>query len=975
MLNFFKLYFGHYKSSKRVLLVASIGFICALTIVSSTNYYFDNSKVLLIEDYISSNPTLKDAPDINVYLTGEPSHYDQSINSIKTITNITKSEFGINYFKSVNITSLLSGLSIPIYQSGTNVSLRYNYSVQVTDLKEPYLSELKDLNSKNSLINISRIPLSDSSIPQVYVLFLGEYYQTPQINLTNNRLVNMYDCENCRGGNSYQVNVTGVGLLNTKSLSCNINGTCVKNLDYNKYPNILKLSFFNSYYTSQVIVFTSNLNQISEILKPITSKGSQSYYSTKFYYSISIIFDYTKIDPYNSGAIITQINYFDARLSDNLYNTNDFQSIGVNFNAQDTFQSIADNLTNLMFALIIVSLPILIATILVINYSFGLIRKKIVRNIGIYKSRGSSSIMLFYFLLIDNVIIILFSVIVAIFTGIPLSIFVLKTDYLLSFNYSAPTYYILNFRAIASLLIYVAFIISLLTNSRRVKRLSQMPIVETEKPSEKEEPLWKKYYFDIIISLFGIIMYGILFVLTNNSGIAYLIEPVIPILLILAVPSPFLLVLGLILITNRIIPEVLNKISIRLWKDQGNLLAYSFKNIVRHKQASTRAIVLIGILIAFIVFFYTLPYSSIYNNEINFYYQNGAEGVGSFGNAGYNDTSMKIIQNNFSQYLVSYSPYIIISGTSGSTDYAIMLVNTSTYLKSAYLNFNLGLTKNINNDFNDLIIKNTSDPSTLNVLVEKNSLSERKGSIDSNLIIPNENNSLKLHVIDSFKNWPMLKYMFQHNIITLGIGDINYYLSSINRNLKLSPLSNVISQGIFFNFKEGIDQSLVAKWIQGNTSLVKLTLESEANNAFHQSAQFRLQVGQINNNILMVLIISIIVLIMFSYFQLNERKKDLYTERCLGMKLSQIASLFLIETSIIIVTSILLGVILGIFLMNLLAFLLLNPSQNYPPYILVYPLGLITVSILLILLCSIISSIIPTYYVKTQDISISFIDT
>ena len=52
----------------------------------------------------------------------------------------------------------------------------------------------------------------------------------------------------------------------------------------------------------------------------------------------------------------------------------------------------------------------------------------------------------------------------------------------------------------------------------------------------------------------------------------------------------------------------------------------------------------------------------------------------------------------------------------------------------------------------------------------------------------------------------------------------------------------------------------------------------------------------------MTLGISMIVLIMFSYLQLHERRREVFTERALGIKLIQITSLFLIETTILSLT-------------------------------------------------------------------------
>ena len=227
-----------------------------------------------------------------------------------------------------------------------------------------------------------------------------------------------------------------------------------------------------------------------------------------------------------------------------------------------------------------------------------------------------------------------------------------------------------------------------------------------------------------------------------------------------------------------------------------------------------------------------------------------------------------------------------------------------------------------------------------------------------------------MQIVDSFKNWPILKSHRGSNFDA--IGDITYYLQTLNKTLIGSLISDINEQGILFNFKDGVNQTLISSWIEGNTSITITSLTAEAQKQYYTGIQFRLTVGQINNDILMVIAISMIVLVMFAYLQLTERKKEIYTERALGMKLRQLALLFLIETVILSLTSSFLGISVGFFLMELLALLILNPEQSYPTFELIFPIELIIGTIALILISSLIVSIIPAYYVTKQDISKSF---
>ena len=145
-------------------------------------------------------------------------------------------------------------------------------------------------------------------------------------------------------------------------------------------------------------------------------------------------------------------------------------------------------------------------------------------------------------------------------------------------------------------------------------------------------------------------------------------------------------------------------------------------------------------------------------------------------------------------------------------------------------------------------------------------------------------------------------------------------------------------------------------------------LESVQQNEFSNNINFRIELGQININILMMFAIIIIVILFFVYFQINDRRKEIFTERAIGMKLHQIASLFLIETIILSVTSILLGIIVGTFLIGLLSIVLFTPLQSYPVPVVIYPVNSIIFISFVILLCSILVSILPAYYLTKQDI-------
>lgn len=974
--NFLNLYRGHLKSSKRILIISSIGLILALTIVSSTNYYFDNSKVALIDNYFNSGYGTSRSSDISISFN-RPFPYNESIVSkTRQLIAQTAKDYHINSIQEITSIAYLNNLELVINASDSqgNSLISGKQSIPIIQLNSSVLQELNAINTISPIINNSEVPTEafTNNIPNIYFLSFDPTYAQIKLNLSSTRNTYLYDCNYCSyTPHNYSIKMAGAASINFNQYIYNGSGK-LQNPYYNKYPKLKSLLSKIS-GNSGFVLLTPDLKSFSNIL-------DQSFYNSlfsspiipRFYYSFSIYFDYGKIDPYNANSFVQTINNYLQVLYVNIYT----QIPGVTllvlqFNSRFAFLDVQNVVSDILVLLLLISLPVLITTIFVINYSFGLINKNIIRQIGIYKTRGAKSRLIFIFQLVDMALIIVFSIMVALFTGIPLTALVLRTDFLLSFNYPPPTYLVLNFIPVSNLLLYFGVVLLLLVNIFRLRRLSLLSISETEDPVERGEPFWKTHYIDLFLLAFGLLMYFTLLGMDQNPNLQILLEPVINIISLLMLPAPFALVIGLILVVNRIIPVILNKIGNKLWLKTGGLVAFSFKNVIRHREASTRAVMLIAILLTFLVLFYSLPTSLIANSEKNLYYTNGADVTGSF-TYGYNQTDLNIIQENFSQYLNAYSPYVILSTYSSSVlkEYNVLLVNTSSYLNAAYTNFNLGLSKGLSNDINNLNASN----STLNILADRSILQDHHAAIGGNIQLIHQNKQITMHLIDTFTHWPMLMSKINYQNPYYAIGNISYYLNTINLNVSNSPFKTVIANGVFFNFKAGVNQTLISTWIQGNTSINIQTnkIVSVQLHKQYSTVQFLLELGQINNDVLMVLIIAMAVLIMFAYLQLNERKREIYTERALGMKLLQIASLFFIEGIILSITSVVIGIVVGWFLMELLAFVIFNPLNSFPAFEILIPMNYVLITSALILLVSILVSVIPAYYVTKQDISNSF---
>ena len=106
--------------------------------------------------------------------------------------------------------------------------------------------------------------------------------------------------------------------------------------------------------------------------------------------------------------------------------------------------------------------------------------------------------------------------------------------------------------------------------------------------------------------------------------------------------------------------------------------------------------------------------------------------------------------------------------------------------------------------------------------------------------------------------------------------------------------------------------------------------------------------------------------------QLNDRKREIYTELALGMKIRQTSVLFFVENILLLLSGIVIGTVLGLFFVDMLAIFQTNGSQ-IPNYVIIMPWDLVLETYIGLIILAVVSSIFPAYYVTKQDFSKSFI--
>lgn len=1004
------LYQGHLKSSKRTLLISAIGLIIALSLVTSSLYYIDNSRHQLIVN--SLNSTNNSGNDIVIDLTSDYSNTKPNLTSINSTISHIINKYGYNFINTSD-TKISNGLgpfmlTVPQITIGGGINNGLNYQNQFARVYQitPYIEkEIKLIYSLGLNTGPSNLP---ENLPQSNTTAQSKNLQAFMIDIQNtNYYTNLVtDYNSLFANNTLQIyNTQNSGILSNNSYSLNITGYANIKLDYyyNNYPNqfstgsysndatahvpyIRELATGNTFQQSSVntLFFVSNLTEFRNLVNSYKQNANTSNFHLNNEYKVHLAFDYSNINLNDIGSFVSQENFFGQRVTTDFINQG-FSEVSLNYVSSNQFQYIQDQINVGSLNLFINDLPILIISLFFIFYSFNLIYKDVITNIGIFKTRGASTHTIMFFYIIDTIIVFFLSLFLSVLVGIPPSILTLKSDFILSFNKSVPQGLIFNYDSILNTTIIVAILFILLSNTNRIRKLSKLQIRDTENPIENENPFWKKHYIDFILVIYSLVMFSLIYLINNNQDISRALNGIIFIFILLLLPSPFAFIIGINLLLNRFIPKIINFSGTKLWYYSGGLLAYAIKNLLRYKNATIRAVLITATIIAFMTLFYSQPYTSLENYKLNIDYQTGADGVVYFANNQYNQTIIQYLESNYSQYIEGVCPFLY-AYSSASTNFGsgqsmkFLLVNVSNYIQVANLNFDLGLQKNLQTDFSNLKISNETTPLTpIKMLIDQSVLAGRSESIGSNITVSTTNGFFqRFQVQDSFKNWP---YIASNSIYNPGINyenfnaiiDINYFLNTLHGNVAGSIFQSVTQTGAFIKFKDNANLTTAISSIQNNlpmrfSNVPKLNIE-----AFQNSYSFLGPVSQINLSIIFSFIIIFFVILLFIYLQLSERNVEIHTELALGLKHKQLSTLFFIENIVFIIFSIIIGNVFGYILVDLIAFVSTSPFQQYPVSSAIVPFNIILITDIIIILEAALLSIIPVIYVLKKDLSESFI--
>jgi ABC-type lipoprotein release transport system permease subunit len=721
------------------------------------------------------------------------------------------------------------------------------------------------------------------------------------------------------------------------------------------YTYLEAYRYWNDYYLLTKPILLKGL------LEELSSGDNEIYWDNRI--NGKIFLDQSQMDGYNVPQEMNKLKNYIQGLEESFssagYSTSIYSNI---LYMMEIYQTQIFMLTVL---LILVSFPVICIALYLVIYSFGLIRRQKQEQIGILKTRGGSWVQVFVILLGEIII----STVVAVFVGFVISLIladlVMRSKDYLTFI-GAPVPVIATLDLLQNLVVW-GLIIALFLNLLRIWRMSRQKITETVIPTEKRPPIWKRYYLDVIMFVIGTVTWIILVEITrtpisDDFGQAYYL--IIQIIAILGIPAPFFMFFGSIMVIARFFPYLMKMLSDFLWKIEGGVNAFAIRNVVRHKQAANRAVLLLTLALAFSILASSLIFSIDETEKLNAYYRHGADIVvpsGTFAN----ETVDLILRENITSikqvsHLYQVSFY---AGGIASREYQFLFVDPETYAQVAFEDPSFQLSHSMSNLMNKI-----SDNKSI-VLFEGNMEADvNKPSIGENISLLfqgvdyTELRSFKIG--GTFKYWPSLYpyewYDPSRNYWIIGSKGLFESLNSsfVSYSINSRYLLKIMSAN-------QLDQIVEDIFNQTNIEPISPALEFKS---YKDSFSRSFMLSVLNSDLIICATVAIVGVIMFAFFTYVERGKEIGVERALGMTRLQTAQTFLIEALTILTFGIVIGLFAGAYFVTMIL-QILQFGESIPPVVVKYPFTLFGQLLLLILVFAGIGTVIPARLASKRDIS------
>ncbi|UCG01731.1 MAG: FtsX-like permease family protein [Candidatus Heimdallarchaeota archaeon] len=941
--------------NRRLILPTMIGLIIALTVISQSGVLVESYRQEIFEEVVVKS--LEEDyynDDISIYIESgmgsDKLHDYESYNTLinQSIYQANYSDYILDYYWSTRLEGFIwVNQTEEDYNNGMS---QESVSFCTSSASEFYLSLGHILNDTGK----GRFPLNSSEV--IFIRTIRDRGYWPQ---------ERYDAlENVTLGTELNITLTSKWDDGGPNKTVKVVGI-IEHTPFNPYNQdpdnstklVRKYLKRNWWWNHGLLTQPQFFEEIFEdLLDPI----NDMYYYVET--QGTIILDKSNFDAFNMNSEISKLQSFRRALEWQFYGV--AYDVWVESYLLGLMQEYEMTVFSFLIILLLLSFPVLCIALYLVVYSFGLIKRQKQEQIGIIKTRGGSWFQIFVVLLGE----MLLSTILAVILGFLLStlladVVMRSSNYLEFLGLPVPLRVTVN---MIQGLIFWGLIFALLLNFRNIIRMSHQEITETLEPTEIRNPLWKRYYLDVVMFTIGTATWIILMTLIRGGGDvlgpgAFLLYMIVS---ILGIPAPFFMFFGTIMVISRFFPLLMKKLAELLWRIEGGINAFAIRNIIRHKQAANRAVLLITLALSFSILSSSLIHSLDETEHLKRYYEVGADLAVPAGTS-LNNTILKTLRHNISHltsisgvYSTRYRSY-----RSFYRSYEFLFVDPNTYAKTAFIDPSFKLSSSLSNLMDEI-----KDNITI-ILYQRNLEAHiSKPKIGGNISLVFENETMSKHlsfrVGGTFKYWPtMYPYQWYNPADNFWIiGSLGLF-DRLNQSGYLDPPMAAYQAKI--DSLNNIDMTV--EIIQNVTGITPISPALEYRE-YKAGFGWRFSLSILNSDLLVCIVVAVIGVIMFAFFTYVERGKEIGVERALGMTQFQTAQSFLVEAATILAFGSIIGYFTGVYFVTM--FLqVMQIGESIPPLVVTHPPILLVQIISGICITAGIGTIVPAYLATRKDIS------
>jgi len=644
--------------------------------------------------------------------------------------------------------------------------------------------------------------------------------------------------------------------------------------------------------------------------------------SSMFDVSTNIFLDinYSEINFDNSVLLQDQIYQF-------VYSAQNFvldeYSINANFSSELVFFSLLADLDKTILIIdslvLVFTVPTILFSLLVLYFSNEYFSTKRTKLFSFYYSKGSSTQQLFYFVFSEFLISTISALISGFSLSIPLTLLMIKNPSFINIhNSSSLVDYSLNISYInilwISLIVLAIGLLILMKNTKLT--LSQNTVKEDfefEDGFDRKRVFWKNFYFDFLLLLVGVcilILEKTLFQDTHDFSTQFFIFFF----------GLLVIIIALVLVLLRFLPNVLSTISNYLWKIFGGFLSFATRLFNVRKRIIVRNIVTFALCISYMLVLVQVVYAIDQFSDEQAYFNVGADARIDFSD----DSNITAITNALPSniYYTEITKYNQQNFLTGER-LVFFVIDPNTFLSAAYFKDDFLLEKTST----EVIGKITQNLTILSYQEVAESNSWAFGYNYTLTLSYGSTNRLSLKVVDYFNSWPFFIDSSQQ------ADGIPFIIGKETSDV-LRKNSTELSRHILINLPNTEDYAQIEKYLEEEvlTSNETLVIIDDGYEQFwNEPFWYILNTFSVINLYLIGLLFVILSFISLITLE-NNRKAEIGMFLALGIKRSQIFLLSLIEQMSVLITGLLLGISIGlpssIFLNNQLKANFLIPIGN-----------------------------------------------